>query len=54
MLITTISWLVIGMRQDKYVFDTDWTDDNGYVITEPLKRPKPENNLPQENTVDSK
>jgi hypothetical protein len=44
----SISWLVIGMRQDKYMFDTDWTDDNGYVITEPLKQPKPENDLPHE------
>jgi hypothetical protein len=44
----SISWLVIGMRQDKYMFDTDWTDDSGYVITEPLKKPEPENDLPQE------
>ena len=33
----SVSWLVIGMRQDKYMFDTDWTDSNGYVIVEPLK-----------------
>lgn len=33
----TISWLVIGERQDKHMYDTDWTDDNGKVIVEPLK-----------------
>ena len=38
----TISWMVIGERQDKHMMDTDWTDDNGKVIVEPLKRVKPE------------
>ena len=33
----TISWLVIGERQDKHMYDTDWTDNNGKVIVEPLK-----------------
>ena len=33
----TISWLVIGERQDKHMMDTDWTDENGKVIVEPLK-----------------
>jgi len=33
----TISWLVIGERQDQHMYDTDWTDDNGKVIVEPLK-----------------
>jgi hypothetical protein len=32
-----ISWLVIGERQDKHMYDTDWTDENGKVITEPKK-----------------
>jgi hypothetical protein len=32
-----ISWMVIGERQDKHMFDTDWTDENGKVIVEPLK-----------------
>jgi hypothetical protein len=32
-----ISWMVIGERQDKHMYDTDWTDDNGKVIVEPLK-----------------
>ena len=33
----TVSWLVIGERQDQHMIDTDWTDDNGKVIVEPLK-----------------
>ena len=34
----TISWLVIGERQDQHMYDTGWTDDNGKVIVEPLKQ----------------
>ena len=33
----TISWLVIGERKDKHMYDTDWTDENGKVIVEPEK-----------------
>jgi len=33
----SISWLVIGERQDQHMYDTEWTDDNGKVIVEPLK-----------------
>ena len=33
----TVSWMVIGERQDQHMIDTDWTDDNGKVIVEPLK-----------------
>jgi len=33
----TVSWLVIGERQDKHMYDTDWTDENGKVIVEPEK-----------------
>ena len=33
----TISWMVIGERKDVHMYDTDWTDDNGKVIVEPLK-----------------
>lgn len=36
----TISWLVIGERQDKHMYETDWTDKNGKVIVEPLKGAK--------------
>ena len=32
-----IFWVVIGERQDKHMYDTDWTDENGKVITEPEK-----------------
>jgi hypothetical protein len=31
-----ISWMVIGERQDEHMMDTDWTDNNGKVIVEPL------------------
>jgi hypothetical protein len=34
----SISWMVIGERQDKHMFETDWTDDNGKVIVEPVKK----------------
>ena len=33
----TISWMVIGERQDKYIYDTEITDENGKIIVEPLK-----------------
>jgi predicted heme/steroid binding protein len=32
-----VSWLVIGERKDKHMMDTEWTDENGKVIVEPLK-----------------
>jgi len=33
----SISWMVIGERKDKHMYDTGWTDDDGKVIVEPLK-----------------
>ena len=33
----SISWLVIGERKDQHMLDTDWTDEDGHVIVEPLK-----------------
>jgi hypothetical protein len=33
----SISWMVIGERKDKHMYETDWTDENGKVIVEPLK-----------------
>jgi hypothetical protein len=33
----TVSWMVIGERKDKHMYDTEWTDENGKVIVEPLK-----------------
>ena len=32
-----VSWMVIGERKDKHIMHTDWTDENGKVIVEPLK-----------------
>jgi hypothetical protein len=31
-----ISWMVVGERQDEHMMDTEWTDENGKVIVEPL------------------
>jgi len=36
---SSVSWLVIGERKDKHMYDTEWTDDSGKVIVEPLKNP---------------
>jgi len=33
----SISWMVIGERKDKHMIETEWTDDNGKVIVEPVK-----------------
>jgi hypothetical protein len=38
----TISWLVIGERQDKKIYESDLTDDNGKIIVEPLKEEEEE------------
>jgi hypothetical protein len=32
----SISWMVVGERQDKHILDTGWTDEIGKVIVEPL------------------
>ena len=32
----SISWMVVGERQDDHMMDTDWTDENGKAIVEPL------------------
>jgi len=32
-----VSWLVIGERHDQHMVETEWTDENGRVITEPVK-----------------
>jgi len=34
---SNISWMVIGERQDKHMMETNWTDESGKVIVEPLK-----------------
>jgi hypothetical protein len=41
----TISWIVVGERCDKHMYDTDWTDENGKVVPERVK-PKNYNSGP--------
>ena len=36
-----VCWMVIGERKDQHMLDTDWTDENGRVITEPTKEVTP-------------
>ena len=36
----TASWIVVAERKDAHMMDTNWTDDNGRVIVEPLKEIK--------------
>ena len=39
----TVSWMVVACRKDRHMYDTEWTDDDGYPIIEPLKvAPDPE------------
>jgi hypothetical protein len=33
----TVSWMVVACRKDRHMYDTEWTDDDGYPIIEPLK-----------------
>jgi hypothetical protein len=44
-----ISWLVIGERIDQHMKDTDWTDENGKVIVEPLKKQEKESEILNED-----
>jgi hypothetical protein len=34
--VDTVSWMVVGERQDQHMVETSWTDENGKVIVEPL------------------
>ena len=36
----TISWMVVGERQDQHMIETGWTDENGKVILEPEREPE--------------
>ena len=36
---SSVSWMVIGERKDKHMYNTEWTDAVGKVIVEPLKNP---------------
>jgi len=47
----SISWMVVGERQDQHMYDTEWTDENGKVVVEPLipePIPEPEEELTEE------
>ena len=39
---SVVSWMVIGERQDPHIMETEWTDENGRVIVEPLKPVPPQ------------
>lgn len=34
--VDTVDWLVVGERHDQHMYDTEWTDDDGRVIVEPV------------------
>jgi hypothetical protein len=34
----SVSWMVVGERKDKHIMNTNWTDENGRPIVEPLKK----------------
>ena len=36
-----VSWMVVAERKDQHMYDTEWTDSEGHVITEPVKPPPP-------------
>jgi len=38
----TVSWMVVASRKDTHIMETDWTDEEGYPIVEPLKPEEPE------------
>jgi len=45
----TVSWMVVAERQDQHMYDTQWTDENGRPIIEPLKPEVPD---PEEDDDD--
>jgi hypothetical protein len=40
--VDTVSWMVVGERQDQHMVETNWTDEDGRVIVEPLTTREPE------------
>ena len=44
----TISWLVVASRNDQHMYDTEWTDEDGRPIVEPLKPPSSASASPSE------
>jgi hypothetical protein len=49
---SSVSWMAIGERKDKHMYDTEWTDDTGKVIVEPLKNPTTPNETPYPANVE--
>ena len=48
----TVSWMVVASRKDQHMYDTEWTDDQGYPIIEPLKvAPEPDPSVEEEILV---
>jgi hypothetical protein len=47
----SVSWMVVAERMDQHMLDTDWTDENGRPITEPLI-PPPDPPDPEEDDDD--
>ena len=39
----TVSWMVIGERQDQFMYDNEFADEDGHIIVEPLKKPHQQN-----------
>ncbi len=35
----TVSWMVVANRQDQHMLETEWTDEDGYPVIEPLNPP---------------
>jgi hypothetical protein len=49
----SISWLVVGERKDAHMLDTDWTDADGRVITEPETAVEPDSSFPEQEEAES-
>jgi len=39
----TVSWMVVGERQDQFMYDNEFADEDGHIIVEPLKKPHQQN-----------
>ena len=51
----TINWLVVGERHDPHMVSagTTWTDNDGRVITEPIKEEDPNRMTPARQEAES-
>ena len=43
---STVNWMVIAERNDPHIINTNWTDNNGRPILEPLNPPNPTTSVP--------